>query len=179
MSGALGRIFGGAFNRSEPPTSPPKSDPPVIVTETPWMDFMIARDGWTEFDHDKELSQYWHFSGLDYTTVIGAEHAWCIMIGNAAYETNGYKGSGRADAASGVHIGTDCGFIYGAGLPIRHKDGSHHWSFFDHWVDEGARIAALRGGNQGNAINVSHYNLSGNAKGHDEVVGKPRWPVKK
>lgn len=158
-----------------PPEKPPSGHP--AASQAPWMDFMLARLGWTEFDHDKELSKYWHYSGMSYTSVIGAEHAWCIMIGNAAYEVSGFKGSGRPDAASGAHIGTDSDYVYGAGLAIRHANGKHHWTYFHHWVDQANRIAACLGGNQGNAINISNFNLSGNAHGHDEVMGFPRWPV--
>lgn len=149
-----------------------------ISGEAPWMDWLKQRNGWTEFDHDKELSAYWKYSGLDYTTVIGASHAWCALTVNASLHDTGYKGNNRADAVSFEHYGTPCGFVYGAIVPIRHKDGSHHVSFFDHWADQAGKIAALRGGNQGNSICVANFNLSGNAHGHDECINGPRWPAK-
>lgn len=163
------------------PMNPPNTNipPPVVIpSQTPWMDFMISRIGWTEFDHDKELSQYWPLSGQDYTTVIGADHAWCIMIGNAALVTSGYKGTGRVDAVSGRTLGIPCDYVYGAGLPITHHDGSHHWTFFHHWIDQMKMLAACIGGNQGNKICIETFNLSGNANGHDQCIPCPRWPVK-
>ena len=154
--------------------------PPVIVHgETPWMDWMKAREGWTEFDHDKELSAYWKYAGLpQFTTVIGTEHAWCAMTINAALHDTGYKGNNRADAASFRTYGTPCDYIYGAILSMRHVSGNNHVTFFAGWQDEAAKLAYCLGGNQSNALKVSVFNLSGNKNDHDEVIGGPRWPVK-
>lgn len=151
---------------------------PVPSGSTPWMDWLKERDGWTEFDHDRQLSAYWPLCGLDYTTVIGASHAWCALTVNASLHDTGFKGNGRADAVSFEKYGSACGWVYGAIVPIRHADGSHHVTYFDHWVDEAGKIAACRGGNQSNAIRLSTYNLSGNVHGHDECHSGPRWPVK-
>ncbi len=144
----------------------------------PWMDWMKARDGWGENNHEKELAKYWPLCGLNYSTIIGASHAWCALTINAALHSTGYKGNGRADAVSFETYGTPCGFSYGAIIPIRHSNGHHHVSFFDHWIDEKNWIASLRGGNQGNKLHAATYNLSGNMNGHDECVSGPRWPVK-
>lgn len=182
MSG-LGSLFGGFFSPKPPATvtslPAPKPDPvPDPVTQTPWVDWFKARDGWTEFDHDKELSKGWKYCGLDYTTVQGSDHAWCAMALNTALIENGYKGTGSAAAASFAKYGVPCGFVRGAIIPILHAGGGHHVTTFDHWVDETQRLAALRGANQSNAVRVSVYNLSGNSHGHDEVMNSPRWPVK-
>lgn len=147
------------------------------IDKTPWMTWLKQREGWTEFDHDKELSAYWKYSGLDYTTVIGASHAWCALTINAALHDTGYKGNNRANASSFRTYGTPCGWVFGAIISIRHKDGSNHVTTFHHWADEKNKIAACLGGNQSQAIRISTYNLSGNENGHDEVLTTPRWPI--
>lgn len=146
--------------------------------ETPWMDWMKARDGWTEFDHDHELSKYWPLVGLNYHTVIGAEHAWCALTVNAALHDTGYKPNHRADAVSFATYGTPSAWVYGAIIPIWHVGGGHHVTFFDHWVDQSKKLASCFGGNQGNALKHSIFNLSGNRNGHDECRSGPRWPIK-
>lgn len=156
--------------------------PPVIPApagSAPWMDWMKARNGWTEFDHDQELSQYWKFAGLpQYKTVIGTAHAWCALTINAALHDTGFKGNNRADALSFEKYGTPCEYTFGAIIPMRHASGGSHVTFFDHWVDEVNRVAACFGGNQGDALKISNFNLSGNKFGHDQCVSGPRWPLK-
>lgn len=145
--------------------------------DTPWMDWMTARIGWGEKSHEQELAGFWKLVGLKFKDIIGRSHAWCAMCVNAALEESGYKGNGRADAVSFEKYGTPCGYVRGAIISMRHASGGHHVTFFDHWVDEKNKIAACLGGNQGDMIKISQYNLSGNASGHDECKS-PRWPVK-
>lgn len=145
--------------------------------DAPWMNWLEARLGWNETNNDKELSQYWKYVHLPFTTVRGREHAWCAMTANAALIESGYVGNGNAAAVSFVKYGTPCDYIFGAIIPIRHASGGHHVTFFHHWINEKMKIAALLGGNQSNGIRITGFNLSGNASGHDECAS-PRWPVK-
>lgn len=178
IDGEVGPLTQAALDLATKNKQPAKPSPVVPPSDTPWMKFMLDRLGWTEFDHDKELSQYWKLSGLNYTTIIGSDHAWCMMIGNAALVNTGFKGTGEADAASGARLGISSDYKYGAAIPIRHASGAHHFTFFHHWVDESKKLAACLGGNQGNLICIEVFNLSGNSQGHDECVSGPRWPVK-
>jgi Putative peptidoglycan binding domain len=146
-------------------------------SETPWMDWMYAREGWKESnpDNNKELSKYWKYSGLDYTSISGAKNAWCQMTVNAALHDTGYKPNGRADAKSAAKMGTACEAKYGAIVSMRHTSGGHHVGFFIRWVKPD--VAELISGNSGDSLRKSNYNLSGNSKGHDELLGI-RWPDK-
>lgn len=167
--------------------------PPVQDTKTPignvtginfdvhpWMDWMKKHEGGSEHDpiFNKFMSAFWKLSGLNYTTIEGASHAWCALTVNAALHESGYKGNGRADAVSFEKYGVACGFVKGAIIPMRHVGGSHHVTFFDHWADEKNKVAACLGGNQGDHLKISNFNLSGNSHGHDECVSGPRWPIK-
>lgn len=143
----------------------------------PWIGFFATRLGWTEFSHDKELSKYWRHVGLNYTSVIGKRHAWCAMIEEAAMRSIGLKGSGSARAASYRAWGEPAlDYWFGCPISIQHPSKSNHITNFLYWVDKKRKIAACIGGNQGNAISIAKYNLSGNKNGHDEVMGGPRWP---
>lgn len=144
----------------------------------PWVKWFQDRLGWTEFDHDKELSKGWHWTHLNYTSVIGADRAWCAMSLCTALEENGFLSSGSAAASSYSKFGERCDFKPGAILAIRHTTGKHHVTLFLSWKDEKAMIANCLGGNQSNKICIASYNLSGNKAGHDEMMsGGPRWPV--
>lgn len=166
----LNKVFGGTIVDPKPvdPTS----------NDAPWMNWLKSRLGWTEFDHDKELSKYWGLSGLDYKTVIGSNNAWCALSANAALDEYGYKGSHKPNATSLLNVGNACDPKYGCLIIIEHTDGSHHVTFFNKWIDEKARIAECLGGNQSNSIRYSLYNLSGKKNNHDTLMGA-RWPVKK
>ena len=154
-------------------------NPSNVKSATPWMDWMNKYIGNTENDptFDKFMSQFWKLCGLNYTTIKGMAHAWCALTIEAAFNSCGIKGSGRADAVSYEHWGFPCGWIYGAVIPMRHVGGSHNVTFFVKWADETNKIATCLGGNQGDALKLSNFNLSGNASGHDECVSGPRWPV--
>lgn len=152
---------------------------PINKNETPWMDWMRKREGWSETKNDKELSVFWKYTNVpEYKTVVGSDHAWCSMLANAALIESGFKGTHDAAAVSWRNYGTPCGFIFGSILPITHTSGGHHVTFFHHWVDEKNRVAACFGGNQKDALILETYDLSGNRNGHDEVIPCPRWPVK-
>lgn len=175
MSG-FGKIFPSRPIATVTPITPPASPPDLI--SIPWFKWFSDRLGWTEFDHDKELSKGWKYCGLDYTTVIGSSHAWCAMALNTALIESGYKGTGSAAASSFEKYGTPCDWIQGAIVPIRHVGGSHHVTLFHHWVIKENRVAACLGGNQQNSISIAHYNLSGNSSGHEECSNGPKWPIK-
>lgn len=155
------------------------SNPSNVKGATPWMEWMKKYIGNSENDptFDKFMSAFWKLCGLNYSTIKGVAHAWCALTIEAAFASCGIKGSGRADAVSYEHWGFPCGWIYGAVIPIRHVGGSHHVTFFVKWIDETNKIAQCLGGNQGDQLKLSNFNLSGNAKGHDECHSGPRWPV--
>jgi len=191
---AFFKSFSSNKNPQPPPEIPPvKISPPAeksadipkvptkIIGEVPgWYKWFFERLGWTEFDHDVELSKGWKYTHLDYKTVIGTNHAWCAMSLCSALEENGFISSGSAAASSYANFGETCEFKLGAILPIVHPNGNHHVTLFAGWHDKENKIALCLGGNQGNSINISKYNLSGNKNGHDEVMsGGPRWPLKK
>lgn len=150
------------------------------VSGTPWMDWMNKLVGKVETDlaFSKYMSQFWKLCGLDYTSIAGNAHAWCALTIEAAFNSCGIKGSGSAAAVSYEKWGFPCGWIYGAVIPMRHVGGGHHVTFFVKWADEANKIATCLGGNQGDALKLSNFNLSGNASGHDECVSGPRWPTK-
>lgn len=151
-----------------------------VESETPWMNWMLSREGWKESDptQNRELAKGWHYVGLNFKDISGRSHAWCAMVMNSALIETGFKGNGSAAAVSFETYGTPCEYKYGAIIPIRHKDGSHHVTFFNRWIDKNAKIAECLGGNQSDALRRSAYNMSGNKNGHDECVSGPRWPIK-
>jgi peptidoglycan hydrolase-like protein with peptidoglycan-binding domain len=128
---------------------------PEVSSKSPWMDWVRARLGWTEFDHDKQLSQYWPLSGLNYSSVIGAAHAWCLLLVNAALHETGFKGNGRADAVSAARIGIPCDLKPGCIVVFQWDSGEHHVSFCDHIID-GSLVACL-GGNHRTRSEVSIF----------------------
>lgn len=99
------------------------------------------------------------------------EVPWCACFVNAALKRNGYKGSNSAAAKSFDKYGTACEPKYGAIITLRHANGGRHVTFFSHWVNEAAGLAACLGGNQANSVKVSTYNFK------KELVAS-RWPVK-
>lgn len=147
--------------------------------EAPWMDWMSARLGWNETKNDKALAKYWKYTtytaGIKDQTVRGKKYAWCAMTINAALFESGYKGNRSAAAKSFINFGLECKPKLGAIIVMRHVGGGHHVTFFKSWFDEKKKIAYCLGGNQGNSLKVSMYDLSGNKKGHDEIVAC-RWP---
>jgi uncharacterized protein (TIGR02594 family) len=143
-----------------------------------WILEAMKMIGWTEFDHDKELSVYWKWTNVPgYTTVIGSSYAWCALFVGACLELSGIRGSRDAGADSYSDYGKPCHYWFGSILPIRHASGGRHVTYFLYWVDEAKGLAAVLGGNQQDAVSVAVYNLSGNSAGHDEVVKGPRWPI--
>jgi hypothetical protein len=147
-------------------------------SETPWMDWMKERKGWHERTHNKRLSKYWKYTSLPhYDSVIGRRFAWCKMTVNAALAETGYEYNKSAAAKRGADMGTPCDLKYGAIVVIRHDNGGHHITFFAGWADEKKRLMYGFGGNQANALKISVYDVSGNKRGHDEIVAI-RWPVK-
>ncbi len=152
--------------------------------KTPWRDWFLARKGWTEFNHDKELSKGWPIVGLaQFHTVIGKAHAWCGMSLATALHEDGFAiPHGAAGAANWDHYGTPIawkteGIPQGAIVRIRHKDGGAHVTTADRDHKPGEDILDALGGNQGDSIKVSRFDVSGNAHGHDEIV-YVGWPVK-
>jgi len=134
--------------------------------------------GWDEFRHDKDLTKYvWPATddcrGLH--TVIGSNSAWCSGWACAVCKEAGLATTRSGSASSWQGFGVSCGYTFGAILPIQHKEGGHHVNFFLWWIDEANHIAACLGANQNNMVSIGAYNLSGNKRGHDEVITGPRW----
>lgn len=153
-------------------------EPVAKVDQTPWMTWLISHTGEKEVSGSK--ANPFIVKTFDHTTydTNSDETPWCAAGLCAALEESGYKSTKSAAASSYRTYGTPCEYKYGAILSIRHANGSNHVTCFEKWVDEKNKIAACRGCNQGNSIRVSNYDLSGNKKGHDEVVTSPRWPIK-
>lgn len=174
-----------ASSRSPAPSGSTATTPtPAPRGPAPWRDWFLSRLGWTEFDHDAELSKGWPLVKLpQFHTVIGILHAWCGMSLATALHACGYKipaGAAGAQNWDGYGESIDWkknGIPRGAVVRIRHHTGGAHVSTADRDHAPGEQVAQLLGGNQGNGIRVSVFNVSGVANGHDEVayVG---WPVK-
>ncbi len=144
-----------------------------------WVKHLEGRIGWTEFNHDKEISKGWPLVGLpQYNTAIGSRHAWCGVAQALAFNSGGIKPpKGAAGARNWSVFGEKCDYICGAIISMRHAGGGNHVTCFLYWIDEKKKIAACLGGNQGNKYSIAAYNLSGNKAGHNEVIGGPRWPT--
>ncbi len=148
------------------PAQPPVENhsPVASKSETPWMDWLNARKGWSESTHDRELSVGWRYTSVpSYKTIVGADHAWCKMTVNFAMHETGYKYNQSAAAVKGLLMGTPCEKKYGAIKIIEHSNGRHHITFVDHEGD--------LGGNQRNKICVNPIDPT------DKVLGY-RWPEK-
>jgi hypothetical protein len=151
---------------------------------TPWRDWFLARMGWTEFNHDKELSLGWPLVGLpQYTSVIGSIHAWCGMSLATALHSCGFAiPKGAAWAPSWDNYGTPIdwrkvGIPQGAIVRIRHANGGAHVTTADKPMHPADRLLYALGGNQSDSIRVSVFDISGNIHGHDEIA-HVCWPVK-
>jgi hypothetical protein len=167
--GIVGALTWSALNASP--------SPGLADSATPWMDWMARHEGMNEAHDDKALSVFWKYTNCpDYKTVVGVDHAWCAMTVNAALIESGYLATYDAAAASFATYGTACEPKFGAIIVVRHVSGAHHVAFFHSWLDEFDRLAVLFGGNQSNALQKSAFNLSGNSRGHDEIMAC-RWPI--
>lgn len=144
---------------------------------TPWRDWFLARLGWTEFTHDKDLSMGWPLVGLpQFRTVIGSDHAWCGMSLATALHSCDYSiPYSAAWAPVWDHYGTKIdwkknGIPLAAIVRIRHVGGGAHVTTADRTHAPGETILDALGGNQQDAIRVSRFDIRGNALGHDEIV---------
>lgn len=145
--------------------------PPPPMGVYPWRQWFLDRLGWTEFDHDKELSVGWKFTNVpSYPTVIGAHYAWCAESLNFALATTGYQYSHDAGAISFVGVGTSVdwktkGVPLAAIVVIEHPDGEHHVTTANRDHKPGELILEALGGNQNNSICVEIFKVSpGNHK---------------
>ncbi len=159
-------------------------DTKIPPSGTPWRDWFKARLGWTEVKHDMELSKGWPLVGLpQFHTVQGKTHAWCGMSLATALHSCGYKfPRGAAGAKNWIDSGHPIDW-HTSGIPkaaivcIRHHSGDHHVTTANRAHAEGEAVLEALGGNQGDSIKVSSYNVMGNAHGHDEIVWVC-WPEK-
>jgi hypothetical protein len=150
-----------------------------INSPAPWVDdFLALRLGWDEVSKNDVLKKCWSFTDdcRELTSVIGNTNAWCAAELCEALETTGFTSPRSGAAVNFSRWGMPVTYVYGAVLSLRHPDGSHHATCFLGWIDFPNRIAACIGGNQGNKIQISAFNLSGNLKGHNDVISGPRWP---
>lgn len=162
---------------SKKPVSAPISYDDFL--SAPWLRYMTTLIGLSEymFKLNEILAPHWPMVGLpQFKDLNGSDHAWCSLAADWAMFKAGIRGTRNAMALSWRTWGKECPYWFGSVLGIRHASGGGHVTFFLYWVDESKKLAACLGGNQGDEVNVTVYNLSGNAKGHDEVVNGPRWP---
>lgn len=162
---------------SKKPVSSTISDDAFL--RAPWLRYMTPLIGLSEymFKLNDILAPHWPMVGLpQFKDLKGRDHAWCSLAADWAMFKAGIRGTRNAMALSWRTWGKECPYWFGSVLGIRHASGGGHVTFFLYWVDESKKLAACLGGNQGDEVNVTVYNLSGNAKGHDEVVNGPRWP---
>lgn len=153
-------------------------------TGLPWRDWFIQRIGWTEFDHDTELSKGWPLTNAckDYKTVIGVDHAWCGMSLASALNSGGYRYPKACEAAASYDdYGTEIdfrtnGIPLGAIVTIEHYNGGRHVTTANRYHSPGEKVLSGLGGNQDDAIDVKSFFLDTKVKGHDRIVSV-RWPV--
>lgn len=146
----------------------------------PWIRHAISLIGMSEnnFKLNEILAPHWGQVGLPgYKDLKGRVHAWCSLFADWCMTKAGFKGTKDAMALSWRTWGKECPYWFGSILGIKHANGGGHVTFFLYWVDEGNRFAACLGGNQGDEVNVTIYNLSGNKAVKDEVINGPRWPI--
>lgn len=179
-----------AVNSSPQLPNPPLSNPAPIIppgdnSEVPARKWFLDRLGWTEFDHDKELSKGWALTHecKDYTTVIGDGHAWCGMSLATALHSDGYDYPLDCEAAAawddyGIAVDwKSLGIKLGDIICIRHASGGRHvtTAYRDHAIGE--MVIDCLGGNQGDSICVKRYQLNPAVELHDTIV-TVRRPVK-
>lgn len=182
---SLGPLSGSA--RTGPEEVLPSSSEDAIGIDSelsyPWRDWFVARLGWTEFTHDKELSVGWKLTKYckSYKTVIGEEHAWCGMSLATALDSCGYAYPEQCETASewdkygeAIDRSKD-GIPQGAIITIRHANGGRHVTTANRRHEVGEAVLEALGGNQSSSINITTYSL---APGRDSIVAV-RWPVKK
>ena len=146
-----------------------KPGAPVQSPKPDWVNWFEQRLGWTEFDHDKELSRGWRLTSdcKSFRTVVGEEHAWCGMSLATALDDNGWQYPEECEAAIayakyGVKVAPET--LYAIAV-IEHASGKHHVAI---WM--GDRM--ILGGNQDNKICVKKMADS------DRVIAW-RWPIRK
>lgn len=154
------------------------------IQSIPWRDWFLSRLGWTEFNHDAELSKGWPLVGLpQYHTVIGVAHAWCGMSLATALHSAGYKiPVGAAGAANWDSYGTRIdwklkGIPRGAIVRIRHFTGGAHVTTANRFHEAHPLTLEALGGNQADSIKVSVFDVSGNSNDRDQIM-HVCWPVK-
>lgn len=155
---------------------------PVSSGSTPWRQWFLDRLGWTEFDHDKELSQGWQYTNVpNYKTVVGSVYAWCAESLGLALIVNGYTSSHDASALSYVTYGTEVlylksGIPMGAIVVIEHASGGHHVTTANRDHKVGELVVEGLGGNQDNEICVEKFVIDPKVQEHHKVLAV-RWPV--
>lgn len=174
----------------KPPVAPPPSEIPIYTGGDDDQIIGILKGlcphvfeamkflGYNEDTHDKELTKLcWpETDDCKYLkTTRGMSNAWCSGFWCGINARVGLPSTRSGGASSWRTFAIRCGYVFGAFLPIRHTNGSNHIAVFLWWIDKARMIAACLGGNQNNTVSIAAYNLSGNDKGHDEVINGPRF----
>lgn len=157
--------------------SPKKEEiKPITQSETPWLKWFNDRLGWTEFDHDKELSELWALSKncKNYKTVIGKEHAWCGISAAGSLKFAGYAYPEDCESAFsylkyGISVDyKKIGIPKGSALVFAHS----HVCFAnrDHLPSE--TLIDCIGGNMDNMIKIKTYDIT------KDPLAAVRQPVK-
>lgn len=175
------RITKALINQATKPAPTPStiSKKPVVLG---WRQWFLDRMGWTEFDHDKELSQGWQYTNVpNYKTVVGSVYAWCAESLGLALIVNGYTSSHDASALSYVTYGTEVlylksGIPMGAIVVIEHASGGHHVTTANRDHKVGELVVEGLGGNQDNEICVEKFVIDPKVQEHHKVLAV-RWPV--
>ncbi|WP_419897448.1 NlpC/P60 family protein [Roseomonas sp. USHLN139] len=143
----------------------------------PWM--AIAEDelGVTEIPgrrHNPRIIEYHMTTGLQ---AQSDEVAWCASFVNWVMRQAGYSGTNSAAAKSWKGYGSACGPRYGAITVLRRRRSGHdaatgsssgyHVGFM---TQQSAGRITLLGGNQGNMVKLSNFNLAS----YD--IEAQRWP---
>lgn len=157
--------------------APQHATPLADDGSAPWM--AIAEDelGVAEIpgrQHNPRIVEYHMTTGLQ---AQSDEVAWCASFVNWVMRQAGYSGTNSAAAKSWKSWGSASGPRYGAITVLRRRRSGHdastgsssgyHVGFM---TQQGAGKIQLLGGNQGNMVKLSNFNLSG----YD--IEAQRWP---
>lgn len=170
------------------PTTPVKPSQPTQpsngkLKNPKWYDLALKYLGKTEFDKefDKFLSGFWKIVGLNgYKTIVGSKYAWCGLFVAVMLYLSGYQyAKNGAGAKNWSVFGTNIefktkGIPHGAIVRLNHgfdcssSKGNHvgfacgSYKPSDFFVNgklkAGATITLL-GGNQGNTVKYSEYDM--------------------
>ena len=153
VDGVDGPMTESALKIALTPASVSSGAPVTGSAPAPWLDYGKQFLGKNENDptFSAMLSAYWKpLTGLDYTTIVGNNRAWCALFVNFLMFKTGYKGDHSAAADSFAVYGTPCDLVPGCICVWQWASGDHH-------VDIYAGNNQWFGGNQNNEVKYSTY----------------------